>query len=63
MHRRKHVGSLRESDNGSIARADCDLSLMPVLLDGQNYLGFELVAQKPADFVESRFDFFADDGE
>jgi hypothetical protein len=34
---------------------------VPPFLNGQNDLGFESVAQNFADFIESSFDFLADD--
>ena len=57
-----HVLGLSEADQRTIAGANGDFGFMTVLLDGQNDLGFESVAQDFADFREAGFNFFADGG-
>src|SRR5579864_182759 len=39
-----HVASLRQSDQRTDTRVDCDFCLVTVLLDGENHLGVELIA-------------------
>ena len=45
-----HVSGLGQSDDWAVARADGDFCFMTVLLDGQNYFGFEFIAKNFADF-------------
>ena len=53
---------LRQADQRSVARSDGDFCFMTMFFDGQDNLGFELVAKNFADFCEAGFYFFADGG-
>ena len=46
----RHVASLSQSDEGAVARGNGDLGLVTVLFDGEDDLGFKLVAEDLADF-------------
>jgi hypothetical protein len=56
----RHILGLRKADQGSISRINRDLCFMAVFLDGEDYLGLELVAQDFADFGETSFHLLAD---
>src|SRR5205085_1391526 len=52
--------SLRQSDDGSVARADRDLGFVTMLFYRENDFCLETVAQDLANFLEPGFNFFAD---
>ena len=51
-----HVAGLRLADQRAVARADGDFGFVAALFDGQDHLGFKLVAQNFADFGQAGFD-------
>ena len=50
-----HVARLGYAYQRAISRADGDFGLVAMLLDGENHLGIELIAQNFSDFGQAGF--------